>query len=667
MKSRGQVDVWFERACQLAAVEVSLAIAFLLKFDLSIPGGEVPVLKRALLAAMLVKLPVFERAGFYRSVRRFASITDLYRVFLANLAGSLLFAIATAWWIGPAMPRSVWLIDAVVCFLVTALIRFYGRIRDEAFPHEGSHETRKGIVIYGAGTAGAQLVHEIRSNRWTRYEVLGFLDDDPLKQGASVRGVQVLGSGRDAPSVIQKLNSHKHAVEEIFIAMPSATGREMREALANCRAAKLPCKTVPAIEELLNGRVSTAQVRNVSVHDLVGRKPVRLNEEPAIASIAGRSILVTGAAGSIGSELCRQLARFEPACLIALDQAESDLFRLENEIRDKFPRLRLVAAVGNIRETDRLAEVMERHRVESIFHAAAYKHVPMMESHIVEAVRNNILGTWNLMRTASRHNVRSLLMISSDKAVNPVCVMGATKRVCERIVSACSSPQLKGVSVRFGNVLGSSGSVVPIFQAQIAAGGPIKVTHPEVRRYFMTASEAVSLVIQASANSRGAEIFVLDMGDPIRIVDLAENMIRLAGLVPHEDIEIQFTGLRPGEKLVEEIIAAGKDSTSYQDKIKIIRDRPLDSATVEDWMDELQRLLTARQEPRILAHIQTMVPEYKAPGKFLELVFGKTLPDETSNSDLAASLPEVPSLSNRKKNGKANGTAGTEEFNLSIP
>jgi len=258
-------------------------------------------------------------------------------------------------------------------------------------------------------------------------------------------------------------------------------------------------------------------------------------------------------------------------------------------------------------------------------------------------------------------------MISSDKAVNPVCVMGATKRVCERIVSACSSPQLKGVSVRFGNVLGSSGSVVPIFQAQIAAGGPIKVTHPEVRRYFMTASEAVSLVIQASANSRGAEIFVLDMGDPIRIVDLAENMIRLAGLVPHEDIEIQFTGLRPGEKLVEEIIAAGKDSTSYQDKIKIIRDRPLDSATVEDWMDELQRLLTARQEPRILAHIQTMVPEYKAPGKFLELVFGKTLPDETSNSDLAASLPEVPSLSNRKKNGKANGTAGTEEFNLSIP
>ncbi len=350
--------------------------------------------------------------------------------------------------------------------------------------------------------------------------------------------------------------------------MPSATGREMREALANCRAARLPCKTVPGVEELLNGRVSTAQVRNMSVHDLVGRKPVRLDEEPVVASIAGHSILVTGAAGSIGSELCRQLARFQPACLVALDQAESDLFRLENEIREKFPRLELVATVGNIRETDRLAEVMERHRVERIFHAAAYKHVPMMESHVIEAVRNNIVGTWNLMRTAGRRNVRSLLMISSDKAVNPVCVMGATKRVCERIVSARSSPQLKGVSVRFGNVLGSSGSVVPIFQAQIAAGGPVKVTHPEVRRYFMTAGEAVSLVIQASANSQGAEIFVLDMGDPIRIVDLAENMIRLAGLVPYEDIEIQFTGLRPGEKLVEEIIAArqGLDQISGKDQ-----------------------------------------------------------------------------------------------------
>jgi len=666
MTPRGHVDVWFERACHLAAVEISLAAAFLLRFDFSIPPGELPVLKRALVAAILIKLPIFDCAGIYRSMRRFASIPDLYRVFLGNLAGSVVFAVVTAWWMGPAMPRSVWLIDAVVCFLATALIRFSNRIR-EALPREMLHEPSKGIVVYGAGAAGAELIHEIRSNRWTRYVVRGFFDDDPRKVGALVGGVRVLGSGRDAPSIIRKLNSHKHVVEEIVIAMPSATGREMREALANCRAARLPCKTVPGIEELLNGRVSTAQVRNISVHDLVGRKPVCLDEEPVVASIAGHSILVTGAAGSIGSELCRQLARFQPACLVALDQAESDLFRLENEIREKFPRLELVATVGNIRETDRLAEVMERHRVERIFHAAAYKHVPMMESHVVEAVRNNIVGTWNLMRTAGRRNVRSLLMISSDKAVNPVCVMGATKRVCEKIVSARSSPQLKGVSVRFGNVLGSSGSVVPIFQAQIAAGGPVKVTHPEVRRYFMTAGEAVSLVIQASANSQGAEIFVLDMGDPIRIVDLAENMIRLAGLVPYEDIEIQFTGLRPGEKLVEEIMAAGRDSTRYQDKIKIICDRPIDWDAVEDWMEELQRLLAARREPQILAHIQSMVPEYKAPERLLAVASGNTVPNEVSNSDVPVLLPGVAGLSNRNKNGKAKSTAGPEEFRPSIP
>src|SRR5262249_17316567 len=275
-------------------------------------------------------------------------------------------------------------------------------------------------------------------------------------------------------------------------------------------------------DELLNGRVLCAQVRNPSVHDLLGRQQVHLDEIHALASIAGRSVLVTGAAGSIGSELCRPVARFPPACLVAFDQAESDLFKIENELRERYPRLELVTALGNIRETERLSEVLQQQGVASIFHAAAYKHVPMMESHVLEAVRNNILGTWNLVRTARRQKVRSLLMISSDKAVNPICVMGATKRVCERIVSARrqGNSETKCVSVRFGNEPGSNGSVVPIFQAQIAAGGPIKVTHPDARRYFMTISEAVSLVVQAWTRSHGSEIFVLDMGEPIRILDL---------------------------------------------------------------------------------------------------------------------------------------------------
>jgi FlaA1/EpsC-like NDP-sugar epimerase len=311
------------------------------------------------------------------------------------------------------------------------------------------------------------------------------------------------------------------------------------------------------------------------------------------------------------------VARFKPACLVAFDQAESDLFKIENELRERHPELELVVALGDIRDVNRLAEVFEKYDVDSVYHAAAYKHVPMMESHVFEAVRNNILGTWNLVRAARRHDVQRFLMISSDKAVNPVCVMGATKRICERIVSARlqDNGETHGASVRFGNVLGSNGSVVPIFQSQIAAGGPVKVTHPEARRYFMTISEAVSLAVQASTQSRGSEIFVLDMGDPVRIVDLAETMIRLAGMVPYDDIEIQFTGLRPGEKLIEELNGDGKLAT-YQDKIQIIREQPLSWDSITSWIDELEVLLAARQEPEIIKHIQRLVPEYKPASKY---------------------------------------------------
>jgi FlaA1/EpsC-like NDP-sugar epimerase len=418
--------------------------------------------------------------------------------------------------------------------------------------------------------------------------------------------------------VVQELNRGKPAVGEIIIAMPSATGPQMREALANCRAARIPCKTVPGIDELLSGRILCAQVRHPSVQDLLGRQQVRLDEAQVQRSIAGRSVLVTGAAGSIGSELCRQLARFKPGCLVAFDQAESDLFRIENELRERYPELELVTALGNIRDLDRLSEVLRTQGVESIFHAAAYKHVPMMESHVLEAVRNNILGTWNLVQATRGQKVRTLLMISSDKAVNPICVMGATKRACERIVSAgCAGDgQTKCVSVRFGNVLGSNGSVVPIFQAQIAAGGPIKVTHPEARRFFMTIAEAVSLVVQASTKSEGSDIFVLDMGEPIRIVDLAENMIRLAGKVPYEDIDIEFTGLRPGEKLIEELNgkSEGLIATSSQ-KMHVIREQPLAWNWIEGWIDELKDLIAARKEPEIIAHLQTLAPEYRPAEK----------------------------------------------------
>ena len=662
MKTDRHADVWLERACHLFAIGLSLAASFLLRFDFSIPAGLAMVVWQSVLIAILVKLPIFDWIGLYRGLRRFVSTPDLYLVFLGNIAGSALFAAVSMLWIGPTMPRSVFLIDLPLCFLTTTLVRFSVRIRNETLLGRCFSQRRRGIIIYGAGTAGAELVHEIHSNRCTRYDVRGFLDDDPLKQDALIMGVPVLGSGRQASSVVRRLNRHKPIVDEIIIAMPSATGRQMREALANCRAARIDCRTVPGIEELLSGKVLTAQVRNLSVNDLLGRQPVKLDEGPVHASIAGRSVLVTGAAGSIGSELCRQVARFKPACLIAFDQAESDLFRIENELRERYPELELVTALGDIRDADRLGDVLQRHEVESVYHAAAYKHVPMMESHVLEAVRNNILGTWNLVRAARRQNVRNLLMISSDKAVNPVCVMGSTKRVCERIVSARSQDngETKAASVRFGNVLGSNGSVVPIFQTQIAAGGPVKVTHPDARRYFMTISEAVLLAVQAASKSQGSEIFVLDMGEPVRILDLAETMIRLAGMVPYEDIDIQFTGLRPGEKLVEEINSDGILAT-YQNKVQVIREQPLNWDTITSWIDELRVLLSARQESELIQHIQRLVPEYMPAATCTRKLSEVILPARGNKP--FPSLSRVESTGGRGgKNGKLRQASAPRQF-----
>ena len=616
MTNDRRIDVWAERACNLTVIVVSVTAAFLLRFDFSLPPGIGELVREAVPIAVMAKLPMFDWVGLYRGVREFASLQDLFLVWVGNIVGSVLFAAACMFLIGPTMPRSIIVIDAVLCFVGIGLVRFSARICKHTFAGESGGNRRSGILIYGAGAAGAELVREIRSDQVTAYEVRGFLDDDPLKQHASIMGLPVLGTGREAGVVVARLNRLRPVVQEIVIAMPRATGSQMREALANCQAAQVPFKTVPGIGDLLSGRFLAAQVRNVSLPDLLGRPPVRLDYAVVREGIAGRSVLVTGAAGSIGSELCRQIAQLRPARLVVFDQAESDLFRIENELRAAHRQVELAVVLGDIRDRDRVTEVVDRYGVESIFHAAAYKHVPMVESNICEAVRNNVIGTWNLVCAARR--VRKLLMISSDKAVNPICVMGATKRVCERIVSGLGSEnqQTKCTSVRFGNVLGSNGSVVPMFQAQIAAGGPVKITHPNVRRYFMTVSEAVSLVLQASTRSQGSEIFILDMGEPIRIVDLAENMIQLAGFIPYQEIDIQFTGLRPGEKLVEEL--KGNDESTWgscEGKLQVIRETPLSWSTLSSWIDELQDLLTVRNDREIIAHLQSLVPEYSPSSK----------------------------------------------------
>lgn len=615
-----RVDTWVDQICYLAVIAGAVAAAFLLRFEFSIPLEVVPVFREALLTAMLAKLMVFDLAGLHRAVRQFASIPDLGQLLLANLAASALFAFVTLVWIGPSMPRSIWVIDGLLCFLGTGLVRFWDRIRREAFPGPRGGGKRKGILIYGAGSAGTELLREIRASRPRRYDVRGFLDDDPDKRGRHIMGVPVLGPGRDARRLIDRLHRGRLAVEEIFVAMPSASGLQMREALAACRGTKLPCRAIPGVDELLSGKVLMSQVRNLPVMDLLGRQPVRLDEDPIRSSIAGRSVLVTGAAGSIGSELCRQIAGFGPRRLIAFDQAESELFKTESELRNRHRNLELIAAVGDIRNRERVADVLEQHSVDAVFHAAAYKHVPLMESHLLEAVNNNIFGTWNLVCECRRHSVRNFLMISSDKAVNPTSVMGVTKRVCERIVSAgagSDGSEMNCVSVRFGNVLGSNGSVVPIFQSQIEDGGPVKVTHPDMRRYFMTTAEAVALVLQASIMGKGSDIFVLDMGEPVRIVDLATKMIQLAGLSPGDDIEIQFTGTRPGEKLFEEVNGRNESMlpTSHE-KIMIFQEPPEDQRTIEYWMDKLEDLAADRRREEIIAHIRELVPEYQPSGRW---------------------------------------------------
>ena len=597
-------------------IALSLFAAFLLRFDFRIPEGVGPVFWSALWLAGLVKLPTFFYAGFHRGLRRFAGLPEVPGLLFGNLVASGAFGVLALAWLGRRLPGSIVLLDLLLCFLVTSLARFSERLYREILQREAPISRAKGILIYGAGAAGAALSRDIRANRSTGYEVLGFLDDNEDKRGTLIMGIPVLGSGREAAAIVERLNKRCSRIEKIVIAMPSCTGRQLREALANCRAARVPCQIVPGLNKLLTGKVLTAQIRDISVADLLGRKPVELDEAPIRSSLEGRSILVTGAAGSIGSELCRQIAKFQPAGLIAFDQAESELFKIEHELRERFPQLPVVAALGDVRNAGRMAEVMEQFRVESVFHAAAYKHVPMLESHVLEAVSTNILGTCNLLNAACTHGAANFVMISSDKAVNPTSVMGVTKRVCELLV--CNQPGdriTKCVSVRFGNVLGSNGSVVPLFQAQIAAGGPVTVTHPGMQRYFMTISEAVSLVLQASTMGNGSEILVLDMGEPVRILDLALNMIRLAGLEPYEDVDIEFTGLRSGEKLFEEIRCSGENMLpTYHEKIRIFADPPMDPKYVAGWLAQLNFLLLQRNPSKVVEHLRRLVPEYRPNG-----------------------------------------------------
>jgi len=597
---------------QLSIFVFSGLAAFLLRFDFTIPAVQVQHLVLALPIWLIAKAIVFHLCGLDRGWWRFVSIHDVFRLGAGNLIGSLASAGLILTLAPPGFPRSIYLLDLLICLLATTGVRVFTRMVQDSLHNGRETAVEKAVFIYGAGGAGVTLLREIRSNPALHYKVFGFLDDNPQKRGIMIQGAKVLGSGNALATLILK-----HKIEEVLIALPSATGQEMTTILTRCHQAGVRCRTIPALAEMIEGRALANQIRDVAVEDLLGRTAVRLDSDQIRGRLQDKVVVVTGAAGSIGSELCRQIARFRPRAIVGFEIAETGLFHLDNEMRKSFPEVPFYPEIGSIQNAKRLAEVFGQYSPSILYHAAAYKHVPMMELHAFEAVENNVFGTLEVALAACQQGIRDFVMISSDKAVRPTNIMGATKRLAELLILSLQNRGTNFVSVRFGNVLGSSGSVIPIFKQQIAAGGPVTVTHPEMRRYFMTIPEAAQLVLQASAMGEGGEIFVLDMGEPVRIQDLARDLILLSGFRPDEDIKIEFTGIRPGEKLYEEVNALEENTLpTFHEKIKIFASNALPQEMLEHFIARLREICTARDMAQLILNLKEIIPDYN-PSPYL--------------------------------------------------
>ncbi len=610
----------------LILLPAAAVMAFVLRLDAK--GLEVYASGILLFVAVTVpvKLVTFYLMGLYRHVWRYASVDELLRIALATgvselVTIGLIFGIALQLFGIQAFPRSIPFIDGLLTLLVVGAPRFAVRMaeqrRERVRRRTHLRQGSKQVLVMGAGSAGAMIVKEMRANPQLGLVPVGLLDDDGAKHGLRIHGVPVLG-GRDLiPSLVEGVG-----VAEVIIAMPTAPGSAIRDILKICSQAGVPARTIPGLYDILSGQVSVNQIRNVDIEDLLRREPIQTDTSAVEDMLRGCRVLVTGAGGSIGSELCRQIALCEPAALILLGHGENSIFEMANELRQLWPRLPIKEVIADVRDLGRLRQVFAAYEPEIIFHAAAHKHVPLMELNAVEAVTNNVQGTANLLRLAEAYHVGRFVFISTDKAVNPSSVMGATKRVAEFLVHAAA--QRDGtpyVSVRFGNVLGSRGSVVPVFRRQIARGGPVTVTHPEVRRYFMTIPEAVQLVLQASTLGRGGEVFLLDMGEPVRIVDLARDLIGLSGLEVGRDVDIVYTGLRPGEKLFEEILVDGEEYVPTQHaKIFAALNNSGSArlglgcpADLEEVVEGLVALARQGDEAQIRARLREIVPGYEPP------------------------------------------------------
>lgn len=577
------------------AVALALFCSLWLRFDGRIPASFLRSAWQVLPGAMGAYLVSFYFLGLYRRLWRYASIGDLLAITAGVTVGAALTASQTLFLIsekGFLLPRSVLVVWPVLVVAFVGGIRLLVRLSYEyRFP-----VTRRGkgkpVLIVGAGDAGAAVAREFLNHKrlpgngedmWP----VGFVDDDPAKQGQQLFGLPVLGKRSDIPDIVKA-----YGVEEIIIAMPSVRGRVIREIVEICRGTGAKLRTLPGIYDLLEGRVRVDPIRPVQVEDILGREPVKVDLKSIAGYLSGQTVLVTGAGGSIGSELCRQIAQVSPELLVLLGHGENSIYQIHQELKRRFPNLPLAQLIADVKDEAAIEHVFRTYRPGVVFHAAAHKHVPLMELNPGEAIKNNVFGTYVVARAADRFGSHTFILISTDKAVNPTSIMGASKRAAEAVVHMLNEgSKTRFAAVRFGNVLGSRGSVVPLFQQQIAAGGPVTVTHPDMVRYFMTIPEAVQLVIQAGALAKGGEVFVLDMGEPVKILDLARNMIILSGYEPGVDIDIVFTGIRPGEKLFEELLTAGEGVTATaHERIFIARPEKVRA-------DSLRRVIATISQP----------------------------------------------------------------------
>lgn len=597
-----------------AAVSASSVLALLLRFNLSFKEIQEPYLDhvwQALMPSILTVVVVFWLFGLYHSVWRYAGVYELQQIVLAIVTVTLLQLLGMNL-AGLRMPRSYWFLYAGVLIFITVVTRFFyrfvRRVRKSWTDRRHGNEVSR-VMVVGAGAAADVLIRELKTSNHLCKRVECVIDDDSSLKGRTIQGCHIVG-GRE--SIVSA--AAQYQIDEIIIAMPSVSKKKIAEIAKICNETGCELKTLPGVYQLVNKEVRVSNLRHVEIEDLLGREPVSVDLSAITGYLGNQVVLVTGGGGSIGSELCRQIAAAKPRQLIIVDIYENNAYEIQQELKRKYPKLNLVVLIASVRNTNRMNSIFEQYLPNIVFHAAAHKHVPLMEDSPNEAIKNNVFGTLKTVQAADRYGVERFVLISTDKAVNPTNIMGASKRICEMIVQAYSRrSETEFVAVRFGNVLGSNGSVIPLFKQQIKEGGPVTVTHPDIIRYFMTIPEAVSLVLQAGAFAKGGEIFVLDMGEPVKIVDLAKNLIRLSGYIPNEDIMIEYTGLRPGEKLYEERLMEEEGlAKTANDRISVAKPIEMEDEAFFSGLDVLKDAVY-EETGEVRQMVRKIVPTYKMP------------------------------------------------------